>query len=66
MQTDEYEISLSREIALCRKMVRRLQDSLAKRENHVEPDWQREYQELQFWQKMLGEYESALQSLRVS
>jgi hypothetical protein len=32
MHTDEYEISLGREIALCRKMVRRLQESLARRE----------------------------------
>ncbi len=32
MQTDEYEISLSREIAICRKMVRHRQDSLARRE----------------------------------
>jgi hypothetical protein len=32
MHTDEYEISLGREIAFCRKMVRRLQDSLERRE----------------------------------
>jgi hypothetical protein len=32
MHTDEYEISLSREIAICRKKVRQLQDVLARRE----------------------------------
>jgi hypothetical protein len=32
MHTDEYEISLGREITLCRKRVRQLQDSLARRE----------------------------------
>jgi hypothetical protein len=32
MHTDEYEISLGREIALCRKMVRRLKESLKRRE----------------------------------
>jgi hypothetical protein len=32
MHTDEYEISLGREIALCRKMVRQLKDALEKRE----------------------------------
>ena len=32
MHTDEYEISLGREIAFCRKRVRQLQDSLEKRE----------------------------------
>jgi hypothetical protein len=31
MHTDEYEISLGREIALCRKMVRQLEDSLERR-----------------------------------
>jgi hypothetical protein len=35
MHTDEYEISLSREIALCRKMIRQLKDSLARREKHA-------------------------------
>jgi hypothetical protein len=32
MHTDEYEISIGREIALCRKMVRQLKDSLERRE----------------------------------
>jgi hypothetical protein len=32
MHTDEYEISLGREIALCRKKVRQLQEALARRE----------------------------------
>ena len=32
MHTDEYEISIGREIALCRKMIKKLQNSLAKRE----------------------------------
>ncbi len=32
MHTDEYEISIGREIAWCRKMVRKLKDSLARRE----------------------------------
>jgi hypothetical protein len=71
MQTDEFEISLSREIAICRKMVRRLQDSLAKREKgstipQSEPDWQRDVHELLYWEKMLREYEHALHSLRLT
>ena len=32
MHTDEYEMSIGREIALCRRMVRQLQDSIARRE----------------------------------
>ena len=32
MHTDEYEISLGREIAFCRKRVRQLKDSLERRE----------------------------------
>ncbi len=85
MHTDEYEISLGREIALCRKMVKRLQDSLARREKQCgmttaaflkaleggalaeQPSlqsWNQEYQELQYWQKMLTEYEEARESLK--
>ena len=85
MHTDEYEISIGREISLCRKMVRRLQDALERREKQsgmttaaflqtLEPgclseqhplqSWSREYQELRYWQKMLTEYEEALESLK--
>jgi hypothetical protein len=34
MHTDEYEISIGREMALCRRMVRKLKDSLERREKH--------------------------------
>jgi hypothetical protein len=85
MHTDEYEISLGREIALCRKRVRQLKDSLEKRgrqcgmttavflqaleggclpEQHAIQNWNRDYQELQYWQRMLTEYEDALESLK--
>ena len=85
MHTDEYEISLGREIALCRKMVRQLKDALEKREKecglttaaflqtieagcppapHPTQSWKQEYQELQYWQKRLTEYEEALKSLK--
>jgi hypothetical protein len=85
MHTDEYEISIGREIALCRKMVRQLKDALEKREKecgmtteaflqtieagypseqHPLQSWSQEYQELQYWQKMLTEYEEALESLK--
>jgi hypothetical protein len=85
MHTDEYEISLGREIALCRKRVRQLQDSLARREKRCGmttaaflkavaggglfdqqsmQGWNQEYQELQYWQKMLTEYEEARESLK--
>ena len=85
MHTDEYEISLGREIAFCRKMVRRLKDSLERREKqgglttaaflealeqgslageHPAQSWSQEYQRLQYWQKMLAEYEEALESLK--
>jgi hypothetical protein len=84
MHTDEYEISLGREIAWCRKVIRRLQEALAKREQqhgmttaaflqaleegglsekHPIQSWSQEYQELQYWQKILTEYEAALESL---
>jgi hypothetical protein len=86
MHTDEYEISIGREIALCRKMVRQLKDSLERREKqcgmtpaafqkaleggclseqHAAQGWNQEYQELQYWQKMLTEYEEALESLKL-
>ena len=85
MHTDEYEISIGREIALCRRMVRQLKDSLARREKqcgmttaaflqalkegcqseqHPIQSWIQEYQKLQYWQKMLIEYEEALESLK--
>ena len=85
MHTDEYEISIGREITLCRKMVRRLKDALARREKqygmttaaflqaleegclsekHPIQSWNQEYQELQYWQKILTEYEEALESLK--
>jgi hypothetical protein len=85
MHTDEYEISIGREITFCRKRVRQLQDSLARREKqcgmtteaflqalgegclsaqHPSESWNQEYQELQYWQKMLTEYEEALESLK--
>jgi hypothetical protein len=85
MHTDEYEISIGREIALCRKMVRKLKESIERRERQCgmttavflqaleeerlsEPpsiqNWNQEYQKLQFWQKMLAEYEDALESLK--
>ena len=85
MHTDEYEISIGREIAFCHKMVRQLKDSLQRREKqcgmtteeflqaleegclseqHPIQSWNQEYQELQYWQKILTEYEEALESLK--
>jgi hypothetical protein len=85
MHTDEYEISIGREIAFCRKMVRQLKEALARREQqygmstaaflqaleegglseqHPIESWSQEYQELQYWQKTLSEYEAALKSLK--
>ena len=85
MHTDEYEISLSREITLCRNRVRQLKKALERREKQcgmttaaflqtlqargvtAQPalqGWSREYQELQYWQKMLAEYEAARESLK--
>jgi hypothetical protein len=85
MHTDEYEISIGREIAFCRKMVRQLKDSLERREKqcgmttevflqtheegclseqHPTQSWSQEYRELRYWQKMLTEYEEALESLK--
>jgi hypothetical protein len=85
MHTDEYEISLGREIAFCRKRVRQLQDSLERQAKqsgmttaaflqaleegclsaqHPRQTRNQEYQELQYWQKSLTEYEEALQSLK--
>ena len=85
MHTDEYEISLGREIAFCRKKVRQLQDALERRakhcgmtteaflqaleegclsEQHPVQSWNQEYQELQYWQKTLTEYEAVLESLK--
>ena len=85
MHTDEYEISLGREITLCRKRVRQLKQALARREKQggmttaaflqtleaggvaAQPTlqgWNQEYQELQYWQKMLSDYEAARESLK--
>jgi hypothetical protein len=85
MHTDEYEISIGREIALCRKMVRKSKNSLERRGKQSgltteaflqalekgclfeQPDiqnWNQEYQKLLYWQKMLTEYEEALESLK--
>jgi len=85
MHTDEYEISIGREITLCRKFIKQRRDSLhAREEQHgttteellraVEegrvgeqsdfPSWRKEYQDLQYWQKMLNDYEEALRTLK--
>ena len=85
MHTDEYEISLGREITLCRNRVKKLKKSLEKLEKQCglttaalleiletsdaseQPtlqSWSREYQELQYWQKMLRDYEAARESLK--
>jgi hypothetical protein len=85
MHTDEYEISLSREMALCRKRIRQLQESLDRREKqwgmttaallqapeagcrsepHLAAEWKREYQDLQYWQKTLTEYQKVLANLK--
>jgi hypothetical protein len=87
MHTDEYEISIAREISLCRTFVKRLRSSLLRREKqygmtteaflqameegrlseqrHLQI-WRKEYQDLQYWQKMLNDYEEALRSLKGS
>jgi len=85
MHTDEYEISIGREIAFCQKMVRKLKGSLERRQKQCGmtteailqalkegclseqlpiQSWNQEYQELQYWQKILTEYEKALESLK--
>jgi hypothetical protein len=85
MHTDEYEISIGREITLCRKFIKQMRDSLHTRERQhgmtteellqaVEQgrlgeqsdfgSWRKEYQDLQYWQKMLNEYEEALRKLK--
>jgi hypothetical protein len=85
MHTDEYEISLGREIKLCRKRVKHCKKALERREKQCgmttaaflqaleagglseQPallGWRQEYQELQYWQKLLSEYEAALESLK--
>jgi hypothetical protein len=85
MHTDEYEISIGREIALCRKLIKQRKNSLQRREKQYgmttesllqtweqglmsEPSdfrsWHKEYRELQYWQKMLNDYEEALRSLK--
>jgi hypothetical protein len=85
MHTDEYEISLGREIASCRKKVRQLQNALARREKvggmttaaflqaleegrlsepQAVQSWKQEYQDLQYWQKTLTEYEKVLEGLK--
>jgi hypothetical protein len=85
VHTDEYEISLSREIAICRKRVRQWQEALTRREQQAgmttaaflkareegsrpeQPSgqsWNQDYQALQYWQKLLSEYEKALEGLK--
>jgi hypothetical protein len=85
MHTDEYGITMGREITLCRKKIKKLKNSLEQREKQyglttaallqaleegslsAQPplqSWQQEYQELQYWQKTLTEYEQALESLK--
>ncbi len=84
MHTDEYEISIGREMTLCRKVVKTLRNSLHKREKQYAMtteavlraldegriseqshfrDWRKEYQDLQYWQKLLSDYEEALRRL---
>jgi hypothetical protein len=85
VHTDEYEISIGREITLCRKFVKQLRHSLHRRENQYGMTteaflqaleqgqlceqghfrtWRQEYQDLQYWQKVLNDYEEALRSLK--
>ena len=81
MHTDEYEISITKEIGVCRRFVKQLERALEKREQrhgmttesfmqayeegrpeNVEDldGWSKDYRELQYWSKMLRDYEEAL------
>jgi len=85
MHTDEYEISIGREISLCRRFVKKLGNLLHKREKQYGMTteaflrameegrlseqihfrvWREEYRDLQYWQKMLNDYEEALRLLK--
>jgi len=85
MHTDEYEISIGREITICRKRIREVEKRIRNREERcgmtteaflknseqdcpagTNPDslnWVKDHRELQYWTKMLEDYEKALQSL---
>lgn len=85
MNTDEYEISIGREVDLCRRLIKILYREIHIFENRYGMDtetflrnleveiqsgneedllnWKKARQELQFWKKMLHEYESALSQL---
>jgi hypothetical protein len=83
---DEYEISIGREIALCRRMIGKLKKTVEAREKQYgasaealhrslpkpqSPNEQRDFrkwsedlQQLEVWQRRLGEYEKALQMVK--
>lgn len=86
MHTDEYEISIGREISMCRRRIRKLEKSILNFEkkygmttetylsvcesgtnaikNTDAVEWKSSSRELQFWKKMLKEYEEALKALQ--
>ena len=78
MNTDEYEISLAREITVCKNIIAKITKELSRLEAkhgmtalaRSSPDipdrtrWLQEYEALRTWQQRLREYEEALTTIK--
>ena len=78
MNTDEYEISLAREITVCKNIIAKITKELSRLEAkhgmtalaRSSPDipdrtrWLQEYETLRTWQQRLREYEEALTTIK--
>ncbi len=72
MHTDEYEISLGRELAVCEQYVRKYQKMIAGMERRqgavpgASADWEQAHAELRHWSAARDEYARLLGRMRIS
>ena len=70
MHTDEYEISLGRELAVCEQYVRKYRNIIADMEGSQAPagsgDREQAYAELRHWTDTRDEYARLLREMRIS
>ncbi len=70
MHTDEYEISLGRELAVCEQYVQKYRKIIAGMEQQPAPvgsgAWEQAYAELRHWTVTRDEYERLLREMRIS
>jgi len=66
MHTDEYEISLGRELAVCEQYVRKYQKLIADMTVPESGEWAEAQDALRHWSSVRDEYARLLRQMRIS